>query len=43
MSNETEIDLNIELEKVIEGIESLNLTFDTLPAKSAPIPTPIVV
>ena len=39
MSNETEIDLNLEIEKVIEGIESLNLVVDTLHPKSAPIST----
>ena len=39
MSNEIEIDLNLKLEKVIEGIEIFNLTVDTLSSKSAPIPT----
>ena len=43
MSNETEIDLNLELEKVIKGIESLNLAIDTLHPKSVPISTSFVV
>ena len=40
MSNETEIDLNLELGKIIEGIERLNLTVDAPQSKSTPIPTP---
>ena len=43
MSIETEIDLNLELEKIIGRIERLNLIVDTLHSKSAPISTPFVV
>ena len=39
MSNEAEIDLNLDLGRIIERIENLNLTVDTLKSESVPIST----
>ena len=43
MSNEVEIDLNLELGRIIERIETLNLTFDTLKYEYVPISMSFVV
>ena len=43
MSNEAEIDLNLELGRIIEMIETLNVTIDTLKYESVHISTSFVV
>ena len=43
MSNEAEIDLNLELGRIIEMIETLNVTVDTLKYESVHISTSFVV